>query len=326
MMLVGRGAKVTLVAANIDASGVLNGIRNFGELNLALTSVTNAKNVNLESLAGGLVQAFGSVQLGDEDDTAVAASATSGGVLANLFIPGIFPPELTNAVLTLNGAEKVLSVRTSGVVAVNLQGSKLVATGGSVEVDSGGALFLGMADVTLSNNMSIGTNSLVEISEGKLNPEGTFSNLQTSIQISQSGGLNIDLSSGVQSEVSHFGNLFADLGATISLKGDSSDPTKLRILQTAAQQDPAPLNLLALENNSSVLISDSEIHGEVVVRSSVLKLGSAAVMTAGFSGVSVSYGGHLFVGGEQPSSLINCETGGQSWSLTTKNNLCAPNS
>ena len=326
IMLVGRNARATIVQADLDATGVNWGIRSYGELNIAFSSVTNAERVNLESLNGGLVQAFGGVRIGDADDTATAAAIVAGGVLANLFIPGIFPPELTEAVLMLNGVNKLLHVRTGGAAALNLQGSNLIATGGAIEIDSAGSLFIGNADVTLSNEMSIGTNALMEITENEFFSQGTLSSLQTTLMISQSGSLVIDLATDMQSRVLHYGSLFADLGANISVKGDPSDASKLRLLQTDEQQNPVPLTLMALENSSSALIENAQIAGDVVVSSSSLELGKANVMTAGLSRASVRFGGKMLVGGENiPTGQVNCETGGQSWSTITGSSLCASN-
>jgi len=326
IMLVGRNARATIVQADLDAAGVNWGIRSYGELNIAFSSVTNAERVHLESLNGGLVQAFGGVRIGDADDTATAAAIVAGGVLANLFIPGIFPPELTEAVLTLNGVNKLLHVRTGGAAALNLQGSNLIATGGAIEIDSAGSLFIGNADVILSNEMSIGTNALMEITENEFFSQGTLSSLQTTLMISQSGSLVIDLATDMQSRVLHYGSLFADLGANISVKGDPSDASKLRLLQRDEQQNPVPLTLMALENSSSALIENAQIAGDVVVNSSSLELGKANVMTAGLSRASVRFGGKMLVGGENiPTGQVNCETGGQSWSTITGSSLCASN-
>jgi len=120
--------------------------------------------------------------------------------------------------------------------------------------------------------------------------------------------------------------LFADLGANISVKGDPSDASKLRLLQRDEQQNPVPLTLMALENSSSALIENAQIAGDVVVNSSSLELGKANVMTAGLSRASVRFGGKMLVGGENiPTGQVNCETGGQSWSTITGSGLCASN-
>ena len=326
IIFVGRNARTTIVQADLDAAGVDRGIRTLGELNIAFLSVTNAEILNLESLNGGIVQAFGGVRIGDADDTATAVALNSSGMLANLFIPGIFPPELSEAVLILNGINTLLQVQTGGVAALSLQGSKLMATGGSIEIDSAGALLIGDAEVSLSNGVLVGNNALMEITENELFSQGTLSILRTSLQISQSGSLTIDLESDMQSQVLHYGSLFADLGANISVKGDPSDASKLRLLQRDEQQNPVPLTLMALENSSSALIENAQIAGDVVVNSSSLELGKANVMTAGLSKASVRFGGKMLVGGENiPTGQVNCETGGQSWSTITGSGLCASN-
>lgn len=223
---VGPNAQLTLIAATVDAGGSAYAFRNRGTTFLAFTTVKNATKVNLETFS--VAYTFGGVTLGDDDDVATAAMVAAGGVLANLRTSTF--PQLTEAILTLRGANRLLWVREGGYAALSLPDSRLDAIGGSVLIEQSGSVRLAEASIQLSDSLDITTNANVRILEGVIGGENTTATLLTDLHLSQGGTLQLDLSdSSYQSTIAHTGTLTAELGSSVFVSGDASSPTDLRL-------------------------------------------------------------------------------------------------
>lgn len=313
---VGPNAQLTLISATVDAGGSNFAFRNRGTTFLALTTVKNATGVNFETFTAAYT--FGGVTLGDDDDIATAAMVAAGGVLANLFTSTF--PQLTEAVLSLRGADRLLWVREGGYAALSLSDSRLDATGGSMLIEQSGTLRLAEASIQLSDGFDITTNANVRIIEGVIGGENTTATLLTDIHLSQGGTLNLDLSDTYQSIIAHTGTLTAELGSSVLVSGDASSANDLR-LGLVPDGDETEGKFI-VETGAQLRIENATLDRNLEVRSASLWLGNESVMSKGMNSITSSFGAHVLVDGEAPASEINCSTDGKAWAVSAGESLC----
>lgn len=309
-------AQLTLIAATIDAGGSNYAFRNRGTSFLAFTTVKNATVVNFETFTAAYT--FGGVTLGDDDDVATAAMVAAGGLLANLFTSTF--PELTEAILTLRGADRLLWVREGGYAALSLPGSRLDATGGSILIEQSGNVRLAEASIQLSDSFDVTTNANVTIMEGVIGGENTTATLLTDIHLSQGGTLTLDLSDTYQSIIAHTGTLTAELGSSVLVSGDASSANDLRLGMIADGDETE--GKFTVETGAQLRIENATMDRNLEVRSASVWLGDESVVSKGINSLTSSFGAHVLFGGDAPTAAINCSSDGKAWSVSTGESLC----
>lgn len=314
---VAPGSQLSLIAATIDGAGGEVAFRNRGTTFIAYTSIKNSNAINFETYATAYT--FGGVIFGDADDVATAALVGVGGVLVNVFSPGVLSG-LTQATLTLRGADRLLWVRGAGYAALSLPDSSLDAAGGSIVIEQGGNLRLAEATIQLSDSFNINTNANVAIIEGLFGSQNTTANLLTNIQLLQGGTLKLDLSDDYRSLITHTGNLTAALGSSILVTGDETSPSDLQL--GVVPEGSGTESQFTIETGAQLRIENAVLDSSVNLRSASLWLGNESVVSKGINSITSSFGAHVLVDGDAPTTAINCSSNGKAWALSTGESLC----
>lgn len=312
-------ATVTFLHVNIDGGGANASMRNQGStVYLGFTSIYNGTNNNLETLGTGFSAFFGPSQLGDDDDTATAASTSSGGVLAILDGRNIIQGLQINT-LTLRGTGTALETRTGGIVYTLDPYTELDAIGGDVQTSHAGVLLLRNTTFDLSGAFYVTNTGTVQTST----ESGERVSIIGDINIDQNAVFEINHEQSLGGNFYHEGSVNLSHGGLLRVKGDPADVNRVRL---AATQDPIQTpQTIRVDSQALLSSNDAKIEADIDVTSGQVLVDNETNLNGGTgSSITTRFDGSAIFTVTPPSTLVSCEAGGSAWTLGETTSYCTP--
>lgn len=327
LFYVGPEAVVSAVALTIDGTAHQNSaVRVQGWLNAAFFNVSNAPlHSNLEVL-GGIVQAFGAVRLGDDDEEVTALSVNNGGIFASV-LTSVFP-DMTQSVVELRGVNHLVRAWNGGIVALNFPDTYTNAVGGGMLVEEGGRLLVGSGDFNLSQGLSIDGTSTARFHEFFTDTEEQFlTSFDGDISVSRASSALFRLTSGTGSELRHRGDITLTQGSSLQVLGEPTAIQSVTLLSDSeTSENPG---VMVVSSGSSASLSNAITNGNIIVSDGNLTVGNASDLKLGLPSVKSQFNGVVLIDtlaeDHGPNDRVVCSSGGGAWLESTEESLCDSN-
>jgi hypothetical protein len=302
-------------------------VRVAGRFNAAFFTVSNAPTgSNVEVIAGGVMQAFGAVRLGDDDDEATALAVHNGGVFANV-LTSVFP-DMTESVLELRGVNYLVRTWNAGIAALNFPDTYTNAVGGGLLVEKGGRLLVGSGDFNLTQGLSIDGTSTVRFHEFFRDAEEQFlTSFDGDISISRASSALFRLTPGTGSQIRHRGDITLTQGSSLQVLGEPTAAQSVTLLSDLEASENH--GVMAVSSGSSVILNNAIMNGNIIVSDGNLTVENASDLKLGLPSVKSQFNGVVLIDtlaeDHGPDDRAVCSSGGGAWLESTEESLCDSN-